>query len=126
MKTAAWCLTGGLLLAGCTPLGLWLYEDPVVTVSRITLQFGQAERPHYPVVVALAVKNANDYEISAEQVELSLRLNGMHIGQLKRESPLTVATDTVSTLALPLVLAKQATPERLRALGAGTAAMVLL
>lgn len=119
MKTAAWWLTGGLLLGGCTPLGLWLYEDPVVTVSRITLEMGHAEPAPSPVVVALALENVNDYPVSAEQVELSLRLDGIPIGQLRRDSVLAVATDSVSTLALPLVLARQATAERLRALGSG-------
>ena len=120
MKAAAWWLTGGLFLGGCTPLGLWLYEDPVVTLSRITLQLGRAEPSHSPVIVALAVENANDYPLSTEQVELSLRLDGVPIGQLKRDSLHPVPTDTVSTLALPLALAKHATSARLRALGSGT------
>jgi LEA14-like dessication related protein len=120
MKAAAWWLTGGLLLGGCTPLGLWLYEDPVVSVSRITLQFGHPKPSRSPVIVALDLDNANDYPLSTEQVELSLRLNGVPIGQLRRDSLHPVATDTVSTLALPLVLAKHATPESLRALVSGT------
>jgi LEA14-like dessication related protein len=120
MKAAAWWLTGGLFLGGCTPLGLWLYEDPVVTVSRITLQLGHVEPSRSPLIVALAVENANDYPLSTEQVELSLRLDGVPIGQLKRDSLHPVPTDTVSTLALPLALAKHATPEHLRALGSGT------
>jgi LEA14-like dessication related protein len=120
MKAAAWWLTGGLFLAGCTPLGLWLYEDPVVTVSRITLQLVHVEPSRTPLIVALAVENANDYPLSTEQVELSLRLDGVPIGQLRRDSQHAVPTDTISTLALPLALAKHATPGRLRALGSGT------
>jgi LEA14-like dessication related protein len=120
MKAAASWLTGGLLLAGCTPLGLWIYDDPIVTVSRITLELGHAQPSRSPVIVALALENVNDYPVSTERVELSLRLDGIAIGQLRRDSLLAVATDTVSTLALPLTLAKQATPERLRALGSGT------
>ncbi len=120
MKAAAWWLTGGLFLGGCTPLGLWLYVEPVVTVSRITLQLGHSEASSSPLVVALAVENANDYPLSTEQVELSLRLDGVPIGQLRRDSLHAVPTDTVSTLALPLALAKHATPDRLRALGSCT------
>lgn len=113
----AWSL---LLLAGCTPLGLWIYDDPVVTVSHITLEFGQSSRALSPVVVALALQNLNDYPLSTERMELSLRLDGVPIGQLKRDSTVPVATDTVSTVALPLVMTRQASTERLRALGAGT------
>jgi LEA14-like dessication related protein len=120
MKAAAWWLTGGLFLGGCTPLGLWLYVEPVVTVSRITLQLGHSEASSSPLIVALAVENANDYPLSTEQVELSLRLDGVPMGQIKRDSLHRVPTDTVSTLALPLALAKHATPDRLRALGSGT------
>jgi LEA14-like dessication related protein len=99
---------------------MWLYEDPVVTVARITLQVGQAAPTPAPVIVALDLDNANDYPLSTERVELSLRLDGIPIGQLKHDSTMEVATDTVSTLALPLALGRQATGERLRALGSGT------
>lgn len=110
-----------VLLGGCTPLGLWLYEDPVVTVSRITLAPGEFRRAgSSPVVVALAVENVNDYPLSTERVELSLRLDGVPIGQFRRDSIVPVATDTISTVAVALPLDKKATPERLAALGSGT------
>lgn len=112
---------GFLLLAGCTPLGLWLYEDPVVTVYRVTLQVGEA-RPSMasPVTVALAVENRNDYPLAAERVELSLRMDGVPIGRLAHDRKVTVATDTISMVAMPLALSKQATPAQLEALGSGT------
>ena len=111
----------GMLLAGCTPLGLWVYEDPVVTVSRVTLERKDARaRGASPVVVALAVDNRNDFALSSERVELSLRLDGVPIGRLKRDSTVSVAMAAISTLALPLTLEKQTTPDRLTALGTGT------
>src|SRR5918992_1602049 len=121
MRSAAWRqLAWGILLGGCTPLGLWIYEDPVVTVSRITIQFARSGATPAPVIVALALQNANDYPLEAEQVELSLRLDGVPIGQLKRDSTISVATDTVSTLAMPLAVDRGTTAERLRAIGSGT------
>lgn len=113
-------LVWALVAAGCTPLGLWIYDDPVVTVSRITLAVGGTTPSPSPVVVALDLNNANDYPLSTERVELSLRLDGIPIGQLQRDSIMEVATDTVSTLAVPLALGRHATGERLRALGSGT------
>jgi LEA14-like dessication related protein len=115
----SWRYGWGLLVGGCTPLGLWLYEDPVVTVSQITLELGSGP-VHSPVTVALAMENSNDYPVSAEHLELSLRLDGIPIGQLRQDSTVAVATDTVSTVAVPISLARQATPERLRSLGSGT------
>jgi LEA14-like dessication related protein len=110
-----------MLLGGCTPLGLWVYEDPVVTVSRVTLEKKAARaQGASPVVVALAVDNRNDFALSSERVELSLRLDGVPIGRLRRDSTVSVAMAAISTLALPLTLEKQTTPERLTALGTGT------
>jgi LEA14-like dessication related protein len=113
---AAW-----LVLGSCTPLGLWIYEDPVVTVSRVTLQIREPRSvAGSPVVVALAVHNRNDFPLSTTRMEVSLRLDGVPIGRLKQDSTLSVATDTISTVALPLKLEKDATPSRLQALDAGT------
>ena len=121
MRAAAWgVLAWGFLIGACTPLGLWLYEDPVVTVSQITFQFVRSDTTPAPVIVALALKNSNDYPLEAEQVELSLRLDGVPIGRLKRDSTVSVATDTVSTVALPLPLDGSTTPEHLRSIGSGT------
>jgi len=66
------------------------------------------------------MENQNDYPLSTERVELSLRLDGIPIGELRRDSSVAVATDTVSTVALPLSLAKQATTKQLQTLSSGT------
>lgn len=98
-----------LFLTGCTPLGLWLYEDPVVTVSRVTFESGKP-RPSgaSPVIVALAVQNVNDYPLTNERLELSLRLDGIPIGVVSRDSTVAVETDTVSTVAVALPIQPQA------------------
>jgi LEA14-like dessication related protein len=111
----------GVLLGACTPLGLWIYEDPVVTVSRVTLELREPRSSaSSPVVVALAVHNRNDFPLSTTRMELSLRLDGIPIGRLKQNNRVAVATDTISTVALPLKLEKQATPSHLRTLDSGS------
>ncbi|MFL5546987.1 MAG: LEA type 2 family protein [Gemmatimonadales bacterium] len=119
MRSLTWRLGWGLLVGGCTPLGLWLYEDPVVTVSQITLELGSGPA-RSPVTVDLAMQNTNDYPLSAERLELSLRLDGMAVGETQRDSTVPMAMDTVLTIALPISLGQKATPERLRKLGFGT------
>lgn len=119
-STALRRVLAAVLLGGCTPLGLWLYQDPEVTVSRITLETGGTGASRTPVVVALALRNVNDYPVSTKRMELALRLDGVAIGQLKQESSVAVATDTVSTIALPLPLAKRVTREHLKSLASGT------
>jgi late embryogenesis abundant protein len=79
-----------------------MYEDPVVKVARITFEVRQSSPAQSPVVVALAVKNANDYPLSAEEVELSLQVDGIPLGHISRDSSVPVATNTISTVALPL------------------------
>jgi LEA14-like dessication related protein len=119
MKSVTWRWSWTFLTLGCTPLGLWLYEDPVITVSRITLELAPRST-HSPVTVALELQNTNDYPVSAERVELALQLDGVPVGQLMQDSTVPVATDTVSQVALSLPLGRQATPQRLQTWGSGT------
>jgi LEA14-like dessication related protein len=119
MICRCWCRIVLVIVVGaCTPLGLWVYEDPVVTVSRVTLELKEARR--LGMVVALAVDNRNTYALSTERVELSLRLDGVRVGQVDRDSAVPVAKAAISTVALALPLQKQTSPERLAALGSGT------
>ena len=121
MRRLGWIRAAGLVLLGnCTPLGLWIYEDPVVTVSRVTLELMETRSSTSPVVVALAVHNPNDYPLSTTRMEVSLRLNGVPIGRLRQDSTVQVAMEAVSTVALPLALEKRATPSRLQALSTGS------
>lgn len=116
-KRSAWVL----LLAACTPLGLWIYEDPIVTVHGVTFELRES-RPlgGSPVHVALAVANPNDYPLAAERVELTLRMDGIPLGRLDHVSAVAVATDTISTVTMPLALERRTTRRQLEAFGAGS------
>ena len=92
-----------------------------MTVHRVTFELRE---PHpvgrSPVHVALAVENRNDYPLATERVELTLRMNGIPIGRLDHVSAAAVATDTISTVTMPLSLERRTTRKQLEALGAGT------
>ena len=121
MRRMGWMRAAWLVLLGsCTPLGLWIYEDPVVTVSRVTLELRQSPSSASPVVVALDVHNRNDYPLSSTRMEVSLRLDGIPIGGLRQDSTLPVPMEGVSTVALPLALEKRATASQLRTLDPGS------
>ena len=121
MRRMGWMRAAWLLpLGSCTPLGLWIYEDPVVTVSRVTLELRQSPSSASPVVVALDVHNRNDYPLSSTRMEVSLRLDGIPIGGLRQDSTLPVPMEGVSTVALPLALEKRATASQLRTLDPGS------
>jgi LEA14-like dessication related protein len=121
MNRTRWMQSTGLVLLGsCTPLGLWIYEDPVVTVSRVTLQLQEAKPSLSPVVVALDLHNRNDYPLSTTRMEVSLQLDGIPIGRLRQDSTLPVPMEGVSTVALPLALEKRATPSSLHSFDTGS------
>jgi hypothetical protein len=120
-KAISSCLILAVTLPGsvaCTPLGMWLYEDPEVTVSRVRV--GIDSLSGAPVLIALDLQNRNDYPLSAVHVQLSLELDDQPIGELNRDSTVVLPKGATSTVALPLVLAGGVPAGRLRKFGAGT------
>jgi LEA14-like dessication related protein len=97
-------------MMACTPLGLWVYDDPSVTVARVRL--AEKATSTAPVLIALEVRNPNDYDLSAVEVELMLRLDDVQIGQLSRDSTVPLPKGTTATLEVPLVPARGAAASR--------------
>jgi hypothetical protein len=104
--------------AGCTPVGLWVYDDPGLEVSRVRLQPTETRAP--PVILGLAVLNPNDYDLSTARLELQLRLDHTLIGQFFRDSVFPVPKYGIADLTLPLTPMPAITRERLRTLSLGT------
>jgi hypothetical protein len=104
-------------MLACTPLGLWMYQDPGVTVSRVRL--GTQAADSASVEVALDVSNPNDYAVSTTRVELRLRLDDLPIGQLDRDSSVPLPEVATSTVALPLVPDGGTPATRLQVFGSG-------
>jgi LEA14-like dessication related protein len=112
---------GLLLLAAlpaCTPIGLWMYQEPEVTVARVRLQTDTTGTA--PMIVALDLNNPNDYPLSVTQVALELALDELSVGELARDAAVPVPKLTTTTMAFPLVRTSGATPERLQTLATGT------
>jgi hypothetical protein len=102
---------------GCTPLGFWVYHHPSVTVSRVRID-ARAEGT-LPVVVALDMRNPNDYTLSATRVELELLLDSLPIGRLKKNGRLVLPREGIATLALALEPDRKTPPGRLLAFRSG-------
>ncbi len=105
-------------VGACTPLGLWVYEDPGFEVSRVRIQAAQI--PDSTVLVALAFWNPNDYDISTARLELDLRLDDQKIGRFARDSVIAMTKIGTTTLALAFTPTSAATPVRLAAFRSGT------
>lgn len=102
----------------CTPLGLWMYEDPAVTVARVRV--GADSLAAGPVTVALDLQNPNDYPLSTTRVELSLELDDHPIGRLEQASKVDIPQGTTSTVALPLQVRSGVAVRSLVGFGSGT------
>ena len=103
-------------MLACTPVGVWIYEDPGVTVSRVRLDADTASAR--PVLVALNLRNPNDYVVSATRVELRLALDDFPIGRLAQDSSVPVPKGT-ATVALPLIPDRSATRAQLQSFNSG-------
>jgi LEA14-like dessication related protein len=103
-------------VAACTPLGLWIYEDPGVTMSRVRVNAKGQDAS--PVMVVLDLRNPNDLTLSTTRVELWLVLDGLTVGWLDRDSSVSLPKGT-TTVALPLVPSHVKTAARQHAFDSG-------
>jgi len=110
------CLVAAI--GACTPLGLWVYDDPGLEVSRVRLDHDGAGPQ--PVVLGLAVWNPNDYDLSTSRLELQLTLDDVTVGHFSRDSIIPVPQTGLADLALPLTVPTGPVRERIRALRSGT------
>jgi hypothetical protein len=100
----------------CTPLGLWVYADPGLEVSRVRVNQNASGDP---VVLGLAVWNPNDYDVSTARLELRLTLDDVPVGHFSRDSVIPVPQFGLADLALPLTVPKGPLRQRIRALRSG-------
>ena len=105
-------------LGGCTLLGLWVYEDPALEVSRVRMEAEPVTDS--TVLVALYVWNPNDYELTTARFELRLRLDGQTVGHFSRDSIIPVPKAGTATVSLPFLPASRGAGGRLAALRHGT------
>jgi LEA14-like dessication related protein len=104
-------------IAACTPLGLWVYNDPGLEVSRVRVN---RDASADPVVVGLAVWNPNDYDVTTSRLELELKLDDMSVGRFSRDSVVAVPTAGLADVAVPLTVKGESVRQRIRALRSGT------
>jgi hypothetical protein len=103
-------------LVACTPLGVWVYDDPGLEVSRVRVDHDASSDP---VVLGLAVWNPNDYDVSTYRLELELKVDDVPVGRYSRDSIVAVPTAGLADLALPLTVPGGAARQRIRSLSAG-------
>ena len=104
-------------IMACTPLGLWVYDDPGLEVSRVRVN---RDASADPVVVGLAVWNPNDYDVTTSRLELELKLDDMTVGRFSGDSVVAVPTAGLADVAVPLKVRGESVRQRIRTLRSGT------
>jgi len=95
--TAMWWVA----ISACTPLGVWVYDDPGFEVQRVRFQPDQ--ETDSTVVVALLLWNPNDYDLSTARFDLKLRLDDATVGRFERDSIIPMGQVETTQLALPFI-----------------------
>lgn len=124
-RRAGWVTAGSVCVGcwlvavlGCTPLGAWVYSDPDLEVGRVRLTQEGSDKA--PLLVAITVRNPNDYDLSSARLELALQLDDVEVGEFARDSTVPLPKSATAIIVLPLDPAPGATHERLSVLGHGT------
>lgn len=112
-------LTASLLIAGCTPLGLWIYDDPVVALDDVLID-PRTDPGAAPPYVVLAVENRNDYALSLKGLELELRIDDGEIGRTTVDTALTLHGGSVQPVRIMVPPAGESARGRIARMQRGT------
>lgn len=103
------------LAAGCTRVGVWLYQEPRVTLHEIRVETGGSGGD--PFAVVLNVRNPNDFAITLERMETAVSLNDREVGRVARAEAMELPAFESRTVAVPVPIegeTPQAFADRLR------------
>ena len=93
------------LLVGCTPLGLWVYEDPSVVLrsaAQLRVSGGQIQGDSLEFTVVGC--NLNDYDLTGDTLRTALTVAGEKVGEGMTVRPILMASRDTSrfTVTVPL------------------------
>lgn len=94
-------LTLAAAASACTPLGMWLYEDPTFALAAVQLVGEGSGTTSLEFVMAGC--NRNDYDVQAQRLDVQLELNGSRVGKMTQDVPimLTMRDQTPVPVLLP-------------------------
>lgn len=92
-----------LLLAGCTPLGVWLYEEPRVTGSTVELQADTVAHGDdgRRANVVIHVRNPNAFDLATSRIEVAVELDGRRVEALALDTAITLRRNRSTRLVVP-------------------------
>ncbi len=98
-------------LSACTPLGLWVYEDPSMALRQATTvrPLGGINGAADSLELVLVGCNLNDYDLTGQSVRSRLAINGQTVAEGVSDRRILLATRDTSRFSVSLPL-----PEVLR------------
>lgn len=112
------------LLGGCTPFGLWIYDEPTVEFQDVLIDASTAADALPPYVI-VGVANRNDYDLSLRGMDLVFRVDGRDIGTAIVDTVVTLRSRMVQPVRVKVPPADQQARVRLHALASGTHSYVV-
>jgi hypothetical protein len=92
---------GLLLFAGafaCTPLGLWIYEDPALAFGAARLRSGAPASAQLDLII----RNANDYDLTLLSSDVMLDVGGRPVGRVVLQHDVTLGRNDASSVTIVL------------------------
>jgi LEA14-like dessication related protein len=96
-------VAAALLAGGCTRVGVWLYQEPRITLHELQLRTGEAE----PFAVVLEMRNPNDFAITLERTETAVSLNSREVGRADRAEAMELPARESRKVSVPVPIAGQ-------------------
>ncbi len=94
------------MLQACTPLGLWVYEDPSLALREATTvrPIGGTGGAGDSLELVLVGCNLNDYDLTGQSVRSRLAINGEMVAEAVSDRRILLATRDTSRFSVSLPL----------------------
>lgn len=93
------------LTVACTPLGVWVYDDPTFNLHSVTLRSApDSAAGTDSMVMVFAGCNRNDYDVQGDVFELSLLAEGRQIGHGLQNQTYRLSTRDSSPVTVTLAM----------------------
>ena len=105
-------------LTACTPLGLWLYEEP--TIDGVATSPGDELSSDASMKVMFDVLNPNEFDLDATRVEVSVEVDGRSVGRLEVDTAIALRPGRPTRVTLAVLPTDAAAAKTMRGLRRGS------
>ncbi len=92
------------LIAGCTAMGAWVYDDPSFALRTVTMRPAAGAGGGDSLELEFLGCNRNDYDLLGERFRLRLARSGSVVAEGTRDQPIFLGTRDTSSFVVVLPL----------------------